>query len=267
MLVFGIILIVLGAIFGVVSYFKAKRVYSLRSVERRNAGDVASMAHEVSEAMAEFGPTEGTFAEKGEFLGDAVCDQPVTAQLSGKPCLYYSMKVKRKYEEKEWDSDQDRWRTRTGYQTVTTSSEYARFKLKDDTGEILVDPEGAKFDGLVDSVSKFEPAQGARPALSFGRFQLSLGNQYVDTEQRRTIGYEYKEKILPMDRRLTVIGEANDKMGELAVRKSKDQKLTISTRSREEMVESAKKAKLGFMIAGIACGALGVILAIVGAVS
>lgn len=265
MLIAGIIIMVVAGILAFVSQRNKKRVYELRSVERRSCNDVVQMANEVKSDMAEFGPTEGTFSQVCELVGDVVCDRPLTSQIGNRPCVHYSVTVTRKYEERYWDSQANVHKTRQQTETVSTQSESTPFRLRDESGEVEVDPQGATFDGLVQTVDRFEPTQGFMPQVRFGNFSFSLPAQFHDSGDRRTIGYSYKEQILPAEGKLTVIGEINDKMGRLAMRRGKEQKLTISTRSREDLVDSAKSAATGFMVAAIASGIVGLVLTVVGA--
>lgn len=266
MIVGGVILLIIAAICGGVSYASKKKIYQLRTVDKRNCGDVMELAREVVESMAEFGGSESLVSEVGEFVGDLVCEAPITGELSGQQCVYYKMSVIRKYEETYWDKDANEHKTRTGTTTVSTNSNHAAFALRDSTGELPVDASKCKWEGLVQSVSKFERS-GYAPQVSFGGFTFSVGNDHRDTDERRTIGYEYKEHIMPVGKRVTVIGEVTDKMGQIALRTGDKMKLSISTKSREEQLESARKTQKYTMIAAIACGALGAVLAVIGAVS
>lgn len=57
-----------------------------------------------------------------------------------------------------------------------------------------------------------------------------------------TVGYRYNGRVLPADRTLTVVGEATDAMGKVAIRSGGSKKLWTSTRSREDLVASTRKA-------------------------
>jgi len=198
-----------------------------------------------------------------------VCDQPLTSQLGEHSCVYYRMSVRRKYDEEYWEKDNNGnqvRKTRTGTDVVSDTKESCPFYVKDETGKLLVVPDGAKFDSLIESVSRFEPAtMGGLGGIGFGRFQLTP--PMMQGSGRRTLGYHYEEHVLPLNRRVTIMGQVNDKMGQLAMRKADGQKLFISTRSKEEMVGSAQKTAQVMFASAIGSAVIGVVLAIIGAVS
>jgi hypothetical protein len=174
------------------------------------------------------------------------------------------MTVKRVYEETRYTTDSDgRERRRTTRRTDTVSREKQSvpFRISDDSGDLLVLPEKARFDGLVKTVDKFD--RGDVDELSLGRFVMSMASAALGG--RRTIGYKYEEHVMPLDRPLTVIGQVGDEMGEVALRRG-DGPLLISTRSREEMVASGRRWALALLVMGVVFGAGGVVFLILGLV-
>lgn len=261
MLVFGIILVVVGIGLFIANRFKLKSVYEMRLVEQRNAADLVDEATSISEELG-----AGSFEQNAQLVGDIECDQPLTSQLGEHACVYYRMSVRRKYDEEYWEKDNNGnqvRKTRTGTDVVSDTKESCPFYVKDETGKMLVVPDGAKFDALIQSVSKFEPAVSNGLGIGFGRFQLTTPSLQSG---RRTLGYHYEEHVLPLNRRVTIMGQVNDKMGQLAMRKAEGQKLLISTRSKEEMVGSAQKTAKIMFFSAIGSAVLGVVLAIVGAI-
>ena len=260
MLVGGIILLCLAVGLFIAAQAQKKKAARLRGAELRAAGDLQETAQEIS---AELGA--GHFSTPAMLMGRVECAQPLISPLAQRPCAYFEMRVTRKYEEPYWTKDnQGRQiqRTRTQTETINTNKASTRFHLVDDSGKVLVDPEQAELDHLTQTVSKFESSH--QPVAAFGTFSLPLTGA---TMGHRTLGYEYTEKILPIDRPLTVIGTFNDKMGEPAMRHVKGAKLTISTRSQEEIVNSARKTSTVLtVIAGIS-GVGGLLLTILGAVA
>ncbi|OIP30790.1 MAG: hypothetical protein AUK47_24130 [Deltaproteobacteria bacterium CG2_30_63_29] len=264
MLIFGIILIVVGIGLFIAHRFKLKSVYEMRMFEQRNTADLLDEAGTIA---AELGA--GSFEQSAQLVGDIVCDQPLTSQLGEHSCVYYRMSVRRKYDEEYWEKDNNGnqvRKTRTGTDVVSDTKESCPFYVKDETGKLLVVPDGAKFDSLIESVSRFEPAtMGGLGGIGFGRFQLTP--PMMQGSGRRTLGYHYEEHVLPLNRRVTIMGQVNDKMGQLAMRKADGQKLFISTRSKEEMVGSAQKTAQVMFASAIGSAVIGVVLAIIGAVS
>jgi len=69
--------------------------------------------------------------------------------------------------------------------------------------------------------------------LNIGGFQLGRG--------RRTLGYRYREWILPPQQRIYVLGGANVRSGEPCIMKPNErgQKFMVSVKSEEEIVKGA----------------------------
>ena len=127
-----------------------------------------------------------------------------------------------------------------------------------------MNPNGAAIDSIK-SVDKFEPAGLDLNAISFGRFNVSLP---LLASGRRTLGYRYQEQIIPLNRKIYVLGEASDSSGELMIQKPKDKKesFIVSLKSEEELVGSVESVIKWTLICGIAADAIGVILLIVGVI-
>ncbi len=94
---------------------------------------------------------QGVFIGTVELKGTAECEAPFTAFLSEKLCVLYSWSVaehwSRTVTESYTDSQgktQTRTRTESGSTTVASGGESAAFYLRDDTGVVLVHPEGAE---------------------------------------------------------------------------------------------------------------------------
>lgn len=259
MLIVGIILIVVagGLLFGYRG--KTHSADELRGVERRQAGDLAELVKEIGSEVG-----QGAFRERVEIVGQVECEAPLTSPLGERPCLHYAMTVRREYEETYYDRDsqgREQRRTRRSSEVVSQQTESALFRVRDETGAMAVQPDGARFDGLTKTVDRFD--SGDSSELSLGRFVMSLATGL--TGGRRTLGYKYEERIFPLDRPVTVIGEVSDQMGEVALAKGAG-KLIVSTRTREELVGSAKKAARLFLIFGLIALGGGVALVIAGVV-
>jgi hypothetical protein len=151
--------------------------------------------------------------------------------------------------------------THKGSDTVASNTRSTRFRVKDATGSIDVDPAGAKIDGEK-VISRFQPGEPAGGSIEFGGVKISLSS--LGGGGRRTIGYRSEETILPIGAHVYVLGEAVDADGALTVKKpaKKDARFLISVRSEEELVRKAGSAARGLSIAAAACAAVGVALAV-----
>ena len=85
-------------------------------------------------------------------------------------------------------------------------------------------------------------------------------------EAGRTIGYHTTERLLPVDRRIYVLGESVDSADGLTIQapSERGKRFIISTRSEEELVGSATQ---WLLVGAVASGAIGVILFVVSLVT
>ena len=252
MLIGALLLALLGAGLFVGVFFTRKRLTALLMAASRTAAELLGTVKSVS---GEIGG--GGFKEVVEVVGTVVCASPMTSPLAGKPCVAYTMKVLREYEEdyEEKDSQGKVTKgTRRGSEVIQSDDRECDFTVRDATGELPVHARGADFEGMVESFSRFDPGAGGA-TLSIGSFNLTLS---ANTARRRTLGYRSSERIFPLGGRVTIIAEASDAHGQLALGKG-EQSFIVSTRTRQEMRGSAEtKAK----VLGV-CGTLSIVGAVV----
>lgn len=240
------VLMAVGAlVLFLVARSQGAKALDMQSTETSSAAELASLAAEVAK---EIGP--GSFTRVAELKGVIECGEPLKAEMSGTPCVYYRSSVTREYEERVEVSDKDgnrHWETRRGSEQVASNERRVGFRLRDETGTVEIDPQGADIDAER-SLSRFEAGGGG--ALRFGDFVLELGGLAMGLGGRRTIGYRLEEWIIPLGRRLYVLGEAGDAEGRLLVRKpgAKGGRYIISLKTEEELVKSARGLALGLRI-------------------
>jgi hypothetical protein len=247
LIIIGIILIAVG---GGLYYMRGKsldKAMDIKYYETSTIADVVRTYNEIKDTVG-VGSYNGTIVE---LKGTGHSDQPLLGEHSRRPCLYYESSVTREYETTEQERDsQGNYRTVTKRHTETVSSnkQGIPFHLNDGSGStILIDIEGAKKD-LVQSFDQFERELPAGFSFSF-----SVANS-------KTIGYRYKEKMIPNDAKLYVLGEISDRRGELSIVKPQDKNknFIISTKSEEEIVKSTESAAQWQMIGAIASAVIGV---------
>ena len=115
---------------------------------------------------------QGVFIGLVELKGTAESEAPRIAFLSGKKCVLYSWNIseswQREVEETYTDEDgktQRRTRTDSGSTTIASGGQADPFYLKDETGVILVNPEGAD----VHPADLFSRTCGKGDSLYFGK--------------------------------------------------------------------------------------------------
>lgn len=266
---------VIGIIIGLVLLAAGALLLFLRGKARDKVLEIKSTAtspvselHEIRNGVAaEIGP--GGFSQGAEIKGTIECAEPLTAELSGTPCVWYGMSVQERYQDTYQEADANgrvHTRTRTGSNTVASNTRSVRFQVRDTTGTITVDPKRAKVEGHT-VVDRHEPASGTESALQFGTFSFSLS---PSPSGRKILGYHYTEQLIPLGGQVYVFGEASDRDGELVVREpmEKEKPFIISVRSEEEITQGLERSAalqqwFGFGL--IAAGAAVAFAAIAGA--
>jgi hypothetical protein len=237
-----------------------RKAYAMKATDTSTAADLRSLADSVAKEIG-----AGSFNQVTEVKGAVECDTPLKGELSGLPCVHYAMSVVREWEETVRKTDSEgrhTQETRKGSDTVASNTRSVRFRVKDATGAVDVDPTGAKIDGEK-AVSQFQPGESSSGSLELGGFRINLPGA-LGAGGRRTLGYRYTETVIPVGAQVYVLGEAVDAGGALAVKKpaKKDARFLISMRSEEELVRKAGSAVKGLSIAAAVCAAVGIALAV-----
>jgi hypothetical protein len=140
--------------------------------------------------------------------GKAGSDNPLISEHGKVPCLYYSSSVERDYETTEYTSgtknSPSRRTTRRVTETVSSNTQSTSFYIEDETGRVQVIPDDAEFDAR-ETLNRFESASGINgTSISIGGFNIGMG------DGDRTIGYRYKESVIPIDQSVYVVGVVNE---------------------------------------------------------
>jgi len=217
------------------------RWWALR--QRRRAQAVASavnvplaqLAEDAALVARELGP--GSFRQEVRIRGTIVCDEPLTAELSHTPCVSYRYSVTREYEEVLWEKDAEGHsvqKTVRRSEVVASNDRSTVFWLDDGTGRIEVHPEHAKLE-RVKTHSSFQPAGQALEGFGLGSFLLPK-------VPGGTLGYRYEEEALAVGTEVTVVAEAGDGPGSLALRKPEDREapFLVSLRSFDDLARGSR---------------------------
>jgi hypothetical protein len=232
-----------------------KKLLQIQGTETSTAKQLADLAADVGKEIG-----AGSFNQVSEVKGTIECARPLSSELSGTSCVYYSMSVTREYEETYWETDSQgnrQRRTRRGSESVASNSRSCAFEVRDATGTITVEPDGAKF---VDEKVFSQFDAGAGGSLSFGSFRFTVGSLLMG--DRRTIGFRLEESAIPVGRQVYVLGEAVDTDGRLRIQKpaKKGAAFMVSLKSEEQLVKGAKGLSSGLRIAGIVAAAAGAVI-------
>ena len=143
---------------------------------------------------------KGVLIGMNEVKGVAECADPVVTHLSERPAVWYEYSIDERWERTETATD-DRGETHTntesGWRTVDSGREYAQFDLRDDTGAILVDPNGAR----IEAERVFSESVGRQDPLYYGK---GPANATADSTGRR----RFSERAILVGHDLYVLGTA-----------------------------------------------------------
>jgi E3 Ubiquitin ligase len=240
LLLFAVIFLVAG---GVILYFRnrTKQKSALMSqTETSASADVSGLA-------------PGTLVE---VKGTLRCEAPLTSEMAGTSCAYYSSKVIREYMERDYDDDDGGSDRRS--EVIAQNEQFAPFVVEDGSGTVAVNAEGAEVDAR-QVVNRFDRDTGNEGSFSLGGMTINLGGG------ERTIGYRYTESILPIDAPVYVLGTVQEGGGIGAPASGEEgHRFVVSHRSEEALGQSLGKTVLWLGVGGVGALVLGVILLVIG---
>ncbi len=240
LLLFAVIFLAAG---GALLYFRNRtrqKAALMGQTETSNASDVPGLA-------------PGTLVE---VKGTLRCEEPLTSEMAGETCAYYSSQVTREYLEEDYDDDDVGSDRRS--EVVAHNEQFAPFSVEDATGSVPVNAEGAEVDAR-QVVNRFERNKGGDgPSISLGGATINLGGG------ERTLGYRYTESVLPVDAPVYVLGTVREN-GEIGGASGElGRRFVVSHRSEEALGQSLGKTVLWLGVGAIGAFVVGVILLVVG---
>jgi hypothetical protein len=174
----------------------------------------------------------GVFIGLTELKGSAECARPLQSPLAEQEVVHFSFTVEERWTrivvETYTDKDgktQTRTRTETGWSTVESGGECTPFFLRDDTGALLIRPEGAKVEPQC--LLSHECGPGDPMYYAKGP-QGSVANS--DHVRR------FRENGIPLGAELFIVGQAREREDVVAPEIAADRHaelFLISTRSEE----------------------------------
>lgn len=173
----------------------------------------------------------GVFIGLVELNGSAESEAPLTSHLAEAPCVHYTWSAEEHWRrtriEHYTDSKGNR-RTRpvttTGWETVASGGALQDFYLRDDTGALLVRPEGATIEPL----ALFSETVPLGHPLYHGKAPEAFVNG--STGERR-----FTERGIPLHTRLYVLGSARERADLVApeIAAARDSEFILSCRGED----------------------------------
>jgi hypothetical protein len=223
------VLLVAGGVTAILFARRTRRdIHTLIGAETMPVAELADLHRTAVEVAG-----SGGFRRVCEVAGTAApgAAGPLTAELSGTPCVWHRHTVQRRYRHVSHDGKGHR-RVSQRTETVADLASAQPFAVVDGTGAVPVRPEGAAVD--------------------------APGPSGFDRDD--TVGYEYTEWVLRPGARLFVHGEAADRTGTLAFGRPDTGPYLISTRTEQEIRAGKERTHRWLALGGLAGAVLGVVL-------
>ena len=212
-----------------------------------------------------------------EVRGPLRCENLLTSEMARQSCAYYHSEIKRVYVTQDGAGGG----TTTQREVVASEMRFAPFSVEDESGAVEVRLEGAEVDAerVVERFESHTEREG--PVVSFAGETRQLDGG------RNTIGYEYTESILPLNRPVYVLGVVQadgqigadarpvdepprslllgqgDEVGYLPSRADAERRFIVSHRSEEALAQALSKSASLLGVVAIGAFALGTVLAVI----
>ena len=150
---------------------------------------------------------KGLFMGQVEIAGRATIAQPVTTFLAAAQSVWFHYVISEEWE--RWETEvttddkghtQTRQVRKTGWNTVAEGGEAPAFFVEDETGSVLIQPEGA----TIEAVQVFSQTVGRNDPLYFGK---GPADEIFDSNHRR----RFIERAIPVEAPLFVAGRARER--------------------------------------------------------
>ncbi|MBN2545530.1 MAG: E3 ubiquitin ligase family protein [Spirochaetes bacterium] len=195
---------------------------------------------------------KGNYSEYVEIKGVSKCGNPIKSQHTDTDCVWYHSQILREYEETVTTKDSkgySRTEIRRGSEVVSDITNKTDLEIDDGTGKINVNTDSSEIVSKL-IYNQFQP----------GEYKGMININFSPIFGRRTIGYRYKEEIIPLSQNLYIIGEASDREGRLEIQKPLDnrKKFIVSVKSEEELIKSFNTKAVILLTAGIILMVVGI---------
>ena len=193
----------------------------------------------------------GVFMGLVEMKGAAECEKPLVSRVAEAVCVHYDWSIEEKWEREEKDSD-GKTRTESGWSNVGKGHASVPFYVKDATGAILVQPQGAEMDGAVILNRTCSPDD----PLYYGKGPPA---DIADSVRRR----RFVEKAIRLHGPVYLIGKARERKDAVAAEIAADETaplFLISGRSEQDVQFSFFWRAVGWTFAGLVLLVAGLVI-------
>ena len=204
--------------------------------------------------------TRGVFIGLVELKGSAESEAPLTSFLAGAPCVDYRWTVEEHWRRTRTETYTDakgnlqtRTTTTTGWDTVAKGGADQPFYLQDDTGVVLVHPQGAR----IDRAGMFEATVSRGDPLYHGKGPDTVVSG--STGRRR-----FSEQGVPLHTPLYLVGTARERRDIVApeiAHATDGAEFIISTRGEASVCRRLAVASWCFWTLGLVAFPIGLLVA------
>ena len=235
MKVIGIVLLVMSAVMFFTRRNQQQKLFSIKRARSVTASELTDTAGAVADEIG-----GGNWRDYVKLWGQVVTAQPLRSEHKQEPCVHYVSTVTREYEEK---NEEGKLEHKT--EQVSSNRRFTQFWLKDDTGSILVNPDGAAIDTVV------------------------IMDEFRQERSGSTLGYRYAESVLPLGQAVLVVGAVSDATGQVVIGQpvQADHRYLISIKDEELLATATSRNAQNTGIAMFICLGLGTALMIWGLIS
>ncbi|RZM75201.1 E3 ubiquitin ligase family protein [Leptolyngbya iicbica] len=232
--IIGIILLVISAIMFFTRRNQQQKLFSIKRARSVTAAELTDMAGAIADEIG-----GGNWRDYVKLWGQITTDEPLQSEHQQAPCVYYVSTVTREYEEK---NEEGKLVRKT--EQVSRHRQFTKFWLKDDTGSIVVNPDGAAID------------------------TVEIMNELREERSGATLGYRYQESVLPVGKEVLVLGAVSDATGKVVIGQptQTDHKYLISLKDEEHLAIATSRSAQNMGIAMFVMLGLGAVLLIWGLV-
>ncbi len=236
MIILGMVGLILAAILSVVGLIQLNKLKEFEETRTYTVQQLRSLHDRSGSSLLQACEVQGTVE----------CDEPLEAPLSKLPCVIYVHKIVREGEEMYEVTDRlgrREKRTREVQYTMPSEEKRLPFWVRDATGRILVDPQGAELD-LKQTLERFERSQSQAIAGS------------------RTLGFRRTEYVLQPGSPCYVLGCAVDRRGQpvLTSPLREHGRFLISYRTEAQITWATSMWALVSLVAAVVFGLTGLVL-------
>ncbi|MGF1458733.1 MAG: E3 ubiquitin ligase family protein [Leptolyngbyaceae cyanobacterium] len=231
----GIFFLVVSGVMFFSRRSQQQKLFSLKRARAMTAAELAATAGAVAEEIG-----GGSWRDYIKLWGTVEVEHPLLSEHRQQPCVHFVSTVQREYETQDDDG-----KTKKVTKQISHNRQSINFWLVDDTGRVLVNPEGAAIE-TVQVMDELRP-EPADP----------------------TSGDRYKESILPVGQNVLVVGAVSDLTGKVIIGKptQADHHYVISLKDEEMLATATTQSARNMGIGLFVCLGIGLVLLIWGILS